>query len=164
MKTLKLLVLSILLVNLSACDGKKSNRKLQEAAEIHEEMMMQYDSIYHALLDKRKEINARIDELAGDQRSANESMLRSINKSLSILQGWEESVIGVPGYQFEHHHHGHDEEDGHHHHHGRDNDQLLKGMKDQEVLDMQKALNSRLNEVRVEISNLLETIKAYEQR
>ncbi len=161
------LILTLLVLSVSACGGKKENRQLKEAAKVHEEMMERYDSVYHALIDKRKEINERMDQLQGEKKSANESMLRSIKKSLDLLQSWEESVIGVPGFEFEYHHHHHHDEDGHdhhHHHHGRENDKLLRGMSDREVLAMQKALRTRLNEVSQEINILLETIKQYEGR
>lgn len=156
-------LLTLLLV---ACGGKKDNRLLKEAAGIHEETMQRYDSMYHALLDKQSEIEARIDGLSGDKKSANESMLRSIDKGLRILEGWEESVVGVPGYEFDYHQHAHGEGDGHDHHHHdqRDNDQILRGMNDKEVLALQKALKSRLAEVSQEINNLLDTIKLYEER
>lgn len=165
-KVLKWLSLALVVLSFAACDGKKGNRKLVEAAEVHQDMMSRYDSIYHALIEKREEINQRMGGLNTEQQSANESMLRSIDKSLNILQGWNESVVGVPGHEFEYHdHHDHaDHEDDHNHHHVRDNDNLLRGMSDEEVLDLQKALRTRLNEVSQEINTLLETIKMYEQR
>lgn len=149
-----------------ACDGKAGNRQLREAAAVHEEILATHDSIYHRLADKRDEINARIDGLPPDKKSANESMLRSIKKSMDILNTWEESLVGVPGYEFEHHHHhDHDHGDGHHHHHhGRENDKMLRGMSDKEILELQKALRSRLNEVKAEIDNLMDTIEMYERR
>lgn len=148
---------------IASCGGKSANRKLVEAAEIHKEMMARHDSIYHALIDKRKEINERFAELGAVDKSANESMLRSISKSLELLHGWEASVVGVPGFEFEYHHH-HAEGEEHNHDHGNKNDEILRGMSDQEVLDLQKALKGRLNEVAVEIYNLLDTIKMYEER
>lgn len=162
-KYLGIFLLTLLMVS---CGGKKDNRLLKEAAAIHEETMQRYDSLYHELLDKRAEIEGRIDGLYGDKKSANESMLRSIDKSLRILDGWEESVVGVPGYEFDYHHHNHGEGDGHEHHHHskRDNDQILRGMNDREVLALQKALKARLAEVSQEINNLLDTIKLYEAR
>lgn len=148
-----------------ACEGKSGNRQLREAAAVHEEILATHDSIYHRLVDKREEINARIDALPPDKRSANESMLRSIKKSMNILNSWEESLVGVPGYEFEHHH-DHDHGDGgdHHHHHERENDQMLRGMSDKEILELQKALRSRLKEVKAEIDNLMDTIEMYERR
>jgi hypothetical protein len=168
--TLKWMSLTLMAFALIACDGKKENRKLKEAAAVHEDMMTRYDSLYHVLSDKKIEINSRINQLTDDQRSANESMLRSIAKSFNILKGWEESVVGVPGYDFDFHQHHHGEADGHDHDHdhdhdhGRENDEILRGMSDQEVLDLQKALRNRFNEVSQEITTLLETIQMYEQR
>lgn len=169
LRALKWMTLCMLAFTMVACGGKGQNRKLVEAAEIHKDMMNRYDSLYHSLKDKEKEINARIESLGPEQKSANESMLRSIKKSVGILDGWEESVVGVPGYEFDYHDHSHgdgdhDHDHSHDHKHTRDNDELLRGMSDQEVLDLQKALNGRLKEVEVEIKNLLETIKMYEQR
>lgn len=155
-------VMAILMVAFVGCEGKAGNRQLKEAAAIHEEMLVKYDSIYHALIDKRKEINARMESLDTEKQSANKSMLRSIKKSIDILEGWEESLVGVPGYDFEHlHDHG---DEGHHHKHARENDDMLRGMSDKEVLELQKALRGRLNEVAVEIGNLMDTIKMYEKR
>lgn len=162
MKLTALAVLGLITLTFIGCEGKSGNRQLKEAAAIHEEILVKYDSIYHTLTDKQDEINARIESLDAEKKSANESMLRSIKKSIDILEGWEESLVGVPGYDFEHlHHHG---EDGHHHEHSRENDSMLRGMSDKEVLELQKALRERLNEVAVEIGNLMDTIKMYEKR
>lgn len=162
---LKWITLCLVAFTMVACGGKGQNRKLKEAASIHEDMMTRYDSLYHTLKDKEKEINARMESLNPEQQSANASMLRSIKKSVGIMEGWEESVVGVPGHKFEYHKHDHGDGDhDHDHRHTRANDELLRGMSDQEVLDLQKALNGRLKEVEVEIKNLLETIKMYEQR
>jgi hypothetical protein len=162
MKMTLLLAMALLTLGFAGCEGKSGNRQLKEAAAIHEEVLLKYDSIYHTLTDKREEINDRIGSLDAERRSANESMLRSIKKSLDILEGWEESLVGVPGYDFEQsHQHG---EEGHNHKHANENDAMLRGMSDKEVLELQKALRGRLNEVAVEIGNLMDTIKMYEKR
>lgn len=147
-------------IAIASCGGKGSNRKIMEAGEIHVSMMMKYDSVYHRLNDEKQRVSDALGtmDVSDKRRPAYESMLRSIDRGLSLIGGWESAVVGVPGVQTDiHHHHSSDHE---HHHH--DNDAILDNMTDQEILDLQKAYNTKLNEVVKEINTLLETIQQYD--
>ncbi len=151
----------VVVLSFAACGGKSENRKIKEAAAIHTTFMERYDSLYHTLLDEKKRIteNLAIAEADDTRRSAYESMLRSIDKSIGLLEGWEEAVVGVPGLELpEHHHHG----DGHQHH--DENDALMKSLTDQEILELQKAYATRLDDVIKEINTLLGAIKIYDSQ
>lgn len=158
MKRLMLKAMAILMMGtiLSACGGKGENRKLKEAATIHAAFMQQYDSTYSALQSEK----AKVEELlsttqpSNDNFKAYESMQRSIDKSLNLLKSWEEAVVGVPGMEHVH------VNAPHSHDHAKD--EIAANMSDAEILELQKAYQTRLNEVTKEINNLLDTIKMYQ--
>ncbi len=140
-----------------ACDsaGRGQNRILKEAADIHTETMARYDSIYAALEAEKVDVEAKIarTDSADERMKAYESMIRSIDKSMGLLDGWDEAVIGVPGLK---------ETDTSHHHHNHQNSEKLSEMSDKEILELQKAYRNRLNEVISQVNGLLTTIKMYE--
>jgi hypothetical protein len=151
--------LLIVLTLFASCNdsGRAKNRKLQEAAKIHEDIMTRHDSIYSKLLREKERVSEVLEEgnLSSDKQGAYESMIRSIDKSFRILGTWEESVVGVPG--FEHHHGEHT-----HHDHDHASDEILDGMSDEEILELQKAYQTRLSDVIEQIEGLLTTIEMYE--
>ena len=151
---------SLLLLAISltwfACDsGRGQNRILKEAAEIHTETMARYDSVYAALEAEKADVEAKIARTAStDERmKAYDSMIRSIDKSMRLLNGWDEAVIGVPGLK---------ETDTTHHHHDHQDHAKLSELSDKEILELQKAYRTRLNDVITQVNGLLTTIKMYE--
>jgi hypothetical protein len=152
------LIALVLILSFAACGGKSENRKIIEAAAIHTTFMDRYDSLYHILHDEKVRISENLSAVdqSDPRRSAYESMLRSIDRSIGLLEGWEEAVVGVPGLERPHHHHG----EGHKH--NQDNDALMKSLSDQEILDLQKAYATRLDDVIKEINTLLGAIKIYD--
>lgn len=139
-----------------ACDsGRGQNRVLREAAQIHTETMARYDSVYAALEAEKTEVEAKIarTDPTDERMKAYESMIRSIDKSMRLLDGWDEAVIGVPGLK---------ESNTAHHHHNHQDDAKLSELSDKEILKLQKAYRTRLNEVITQVNGLLTTIEMYE--
>jgi hypothetical protein len=154
------MILSLGLMVLTSCgdSGRGQNRTIKQAAAIHEEILTRHDSIYSALEREKKRINEQLSSgtLNTDKKSAYESMIRSIDKSFRILGTWEESVVGVPGFEHAHEEHGH-------HSHDHLKEEIAKGMSDKEILELQQALQGRLEEVSSQINGLLTTIEMYDQ-
>jgi hypothetical protein len=156
-----IIILSLGLVVMASCgdSARGDNRTIKEAATIHEEILTRHDSIYSALTKEKKRISAELE--AGisrkDKKSAYESMIRSIDKSFRALSSWEESVVAVPGFEHKH--------TGEHHHHSHDpmKEEIAASMSDKEILELQRALRSRLGEVSTQIRGLLLTIESYDQ-
>ncbi len=155
-----IMILSLGLMVLTSCgdSGRGQNRTIKQAAAIHEEILTRHDSIYSALEREKKRINEQLSSgtLNTDKKSAYESMIRSIDKSFRILGTWEESVVGVPGFEHAHEEHGH-------HSHDHLKEEIAKGMSDKEILELQQALQGRLEEVSSQINGLLTTIEMYDQ-
>lgn len=155
-----IMILSLGLMVLTSCgdSGRGQNRTIKQAAAIHEEILTRHDSIYSALEREKKRINEQLSSgtLNADKKSAYESMIRSIDKSFRILGTWEESVVGVPGFEHAHEEHGH-------HSHDHLKEEIAKGMSDKEILELQQALQGRLEEVSSQINGLLTTIEMYDQ-
>lgn len=155
-----IIILSLGLTMMVSCSdsGRGQNRTIKQAAAIHEDIMTRHDSIYSALTKVKKRVNAELE--AGipnkDKKSAYQSMLRSIDKSFRILNSWEESVVTVPGYE-----HKHDGE--HNHSHDPLKEEIAAGMSDKEILQLQQALQERLEEIVPQIKGLLTTIEMYDQ-
>jgi ABC-type nickel/cobalt efflux system permease component RcnA len=160
MRIIGLLIIGLTVLMSCGETGRSQNRAIQEAAAIHEEIMTRHDSIYDALLTKKDRIREKLDteKPQGEMKTSYEAMIRSIDKSFRILETWEESVVGVPGFE-----HDHGEGDHHHHHHhDHMKEDILKDMSDKEILELQKALKVRLDEVAKEIRGLLTTIDMYD--
>ncbi|MEM9051725.1 MAG: hypothetical protein AAGC47_06700 [Bacteroidota bacterium] len=140
--------------------GREQNRTIKKAAAIHEEILERYDSLYSALKAEDERIVAELEAGISNtkRKSAYESMKRSIDKSFRLLATWEESVVAVPGVE---HHHDHDGE--HHHSHDHMKEDIAESMSDKEILELQRALQVRLNEVATGIRGLLNTIEMYDQ-
>lgn len=160
MRISSLLIIIILILSGCGKTGRSQNRSIKEAAKIHEEIMTRHDSIYSALNTEKERITTKIGTVTGnpEREKVYNAMLRSIDKSFRILGTWEESVVGVPGYEHKH------EEGEHHHHHHHDHmkEDIVNEMSDKEILEIQKALKTRLDEVAKEIRGLLTTIEMYE--
>jgi len=158
---MRLIIVVILgIIVIASCDnsGREQNRTIKEAAAIHEEILVRYDSLFEALSSENERINDALKTGISNpkRKSAYESMKRSIEKSFRLLASWEESLVSVPGV--EHHHH-----DGHHHHHDHSKDNIVASMSDKEILELQLALKTRLDEVATGIRGLLTTIEMYDQ-
>jgi hypothetical protein len=154
------MVIFVSVIVIASCADRSQNRKIQEAAEVHIRVMERHDTLY-AKLEREK---GRIEKLLAEERREDrvkvyESMLRSIKKGFRLLESWDESVVGVPGMEREHHHHeGH----SHDHSHDHNSDKILSQMSDQEILDLQKAYELKLDEVSNKIHEMLTTIKMYD--
>jgi len=156
-----LLILSLgMMMAMTGCDNSDGgqNSTVKKAGAIHEEIMTRHDSIYSALEKEKARIEGQLNAGISNakKKSAYQSMLRSIDKSFRILNSWEESVVGVPGFEHAHDHHGH-------HSHDHLKEEIAKGMSDREILQLQQALKERLEEVSTQINGLLTTIEMYDK-
>jgi len=158
-KTLIFTAMALMLLASCGETGRGQNRSVKEAAQIHEEIMTRHDSIYNALENEKNRITSKMSTYRGNEEKEKiyNAMLRSIDKSFRILGTWEESVVGVPGFE-----HKHEDGDHHHHHHDHMKEDIVNEMSDKEILELQRALKTRLDEVSKEIRGLLTTIEMYE--
>src|SRR5690554_6989279 len=142
-----LLIISMAFMSFS-CGNRGENRKLVEAASIHDRMIAKHDSIYIMLEEQKRRVDAKLSKLSetDPDRIAYESMNRSIERSYKLLESWREGLAEVPNYS-------RDAENG--------NDKNAKGMSDQKILDLQKAYNTRLDEVGRKINELITTMEMY---
>lgn len=150
--------ISVMMIMSCGDSGRGQNRTIKEAATIHNKMMTRHDSIFTALKKEKERINQQLESGISnkDKKSAYESMIRSIDKSFRILGSWEESVVTVPGTE-----HKHGENCNHDHDHHKED--LAKNLSDKELLQLQEALQERLEEVATQIKGLLTTIEMYDQ-
>lgn len=141
------LIFSMVFVTFS-CGSRSDNRKLVEAAAIHDKMITKHDSIYNMLEEQEKRVAAKLSRLSAQDpdRVAYESMNRSIHRSYKLLESWKEGLDEVPNYS-------RNPENG--------NNKNSKGISDQKILDLQKAYNTRLDEVGRKINELITTMDMY---
>jgi uncharacterized protein len=141
-----------------ACIDRSQNRKLVEAAEIHRDMMAQHDSIYTMLKERENELMQKMKQVGDTDPNyeAYKSMMRSIAKGQRLLKSWREGVVGVPGME-----HEHNEDVPHSHDH--QNDEKLKSMSDQEILELQEAYSTRLDQLSTKIDELYTTMDMFSQ-
>ncbi|NEN25078.1 hypothetical protein G3O08_16380 [Cryomorpha ignava] len=155
-KHFKILSLLGLVLLLAACGGRNENRKMVEASAIHEQILDKHDSIYSVLQEQEQRVEKKLGKLSANDpdRVAYESMMRSINRSYNLLASWMEGVADFPGSK---HIHNSDSP----HKHDPEKERTMKGMSDQEILDLQKAYKTRLDEVGLKIKELITTMDMY---
>lgn len=155
-KRFKLLSLLGLVLLITACGGRSENRKMVEAAAIHEQILNKHDSIYNQLEIQEERVEKKLAKLSANDpdRVAYESMKRSIDRSYKLLQSWMDGVADFPGSK-----HVHDSNAPHKH--DPEKERTLKGMSDQEILELQKAYKARLDEVGLKIKELITTMDMY---
>lgn len=139
-----------------SCGGRSENRKLVEAAAIHEKILDKHDSIYNALTVQKERVDKKLSQLSDSDpdRPAYESMNRSIERSYKLLNSWMEGVVGVPGVEHKH-------KEGAPHTHDADKERTMEGLSDQEILELQQAYKTRLDEVGSKIKELITTMDMY---
>ena len=140
----------------TACGGRSENRKMVEAAAIHEEILSKHDTIFVELQEQEKKVERKLINLSDNDpdRVAYESMKRSIDRSYKLLSTWMEGVAEFPGTT-----HVHDSNSPHKHDPAME--RTMEGMSDQEILELQKAYKTRLDEVGLKIKELITTIDMY---
>ena len=155
-KSFRILTLLSLVLILAACGGRSENRKMVEAAEIHEQILVKHDSIYSDLQQQEKRVESKLGKLSATDpdRVAYESMERSIERSYKLLESWMDGVADFPGAK-----HVHNSDSPHKH--DPEKERIMKGMSDQEILDLQKAYKTRLDEVGLKIKELITTMDMY---
>lgn len=133
---------------LAQCMTRAENVKVKEAAAIHQAMMAQYDSL-RAVLEARKErVQAKLDEV-GDAHvdyPAYKSMYSSLNRGQELLDSWRASVVAVPGVDTQA---------------GAAADAEATQLSDAELLELQQALDAKLDEVGGKIDELVVTMDMY---
>lgn len=141
------LILSMVFITFS-CGDRGENRKLVEAASIHDKMIIKHDSIYSMLEEQEKRVESKLSRLSAKDpdRVAYESMERSINRSYKLLDSWKEGLAEIPNYS-------QDTEN--------QNNTNTKGISDQKILELQKAYSTRLDEVGRKINELITTMDMY---
>lgn len=151
-KLFSLLMLSIVITSLYSCGGRSKNQKIVEAQKIHATMLTRYDSIYSTLQDQEKRVEKKLNALSPNNpdRAAYLSMQRSIHKSYDLLQNWKQGITDVPGFSQD----------------GAKKTQTPGGinpdkMSDQEILDLQKAYDEKLDQIGRKVRELMTTMDMY---
>lgn len=139
------LVLSFLFLSLS-CGDRSQNRLIVEASAIHDRMITKHDSLYSMLEKQEKRVDEILTEMpeSNPDRVAYESMDRSIQRSYKLLESWREALEDEPSPS---------------NYSGKGENS--KKRSDKEILDIQKAYSTRLDEVGVKINELVTTMEMY---
>ena len=139
---------------LTSCHDRSQDVQIKKAAAIHLKSAAKHDSIKTVVLETRKMVEEKLskEEIAANQQSY-KAMIRSLDKSLYLLETWEEDLVGVPGLEHDHADHKHDHQ----------NDDILDDMSDSEILELQKAYSDRMDQIEDKITEVIVTIQLYSQ-
>jgi len=144
-------------VALFSCSSDRSEDvQIKKAAEIHLKAVAKSDSIMKILKSQKKHVQNQLktETINANVQSYN-AMLKSIDRSMSLLKDWNRDVVGVPGLEHEHNHE-------HDHSHNHDDD-MLDDLSDREILELQKAYSEHLDKIEDKISEVITTIELYSQ-
>ncbi len=133
--------------------GRSQNRKIQEAKSIHLAATARFDSVYSILETKKAEIEDKIERTSPDDErmEAYQAMMRGLEKSTNLLDGWGEAVPGIPGM-----------DDNGSKYFDPEGNMDLSELSDEKILELQTSYSTRLNDVIQEVNGLLTTIDMYE--
>jgi len=149
-----ILVFALALTVVSCSSDRSKNLQIQKAADIHLKAVAKSDSIMKILVRQKKQVQKSLEsETIPSNVKSYKAMLKSLNKSITLLNDWNNDVAGVPGLEHEHDH-------SHDHNHDED---ILDDMSDREILELQKAYSEHLDKIEDKISEVITTIELYSQ-
>jgi len=158
-KSLVVVLVGMLLI-VSCSSDRTKNVQIKKAAEIHLKAIAKHDSIMDILVRQKKQVeNSLESETMSSNIQSYKAMLKSLEKSMALLNEWDNNLVGVPGLKDEHEH-GHNHSHDHTHHHNED---ILDDMSDREILELQKAYSEHLDKIEDKISEVITTIELYSQ-
>ena len=149
MKDHKIIRLFILALMFGACSSKNSDDPiLKEAFQYHQMAVAIHDTVITKLHSLEDVVKAS---------SKQDSVGLVIGKQLEIIQQdfkrWDESLVGVPGFEPDHDHsHDHDHDHDHSHDHSKD---YLKEMSSEQILELQKGLKTEIMRIHDMLDSLL---------
>lgn len=116
----------------------------QTKQEPDEDLKKAFD-VHNESVEIRKKVDVQINELRGNQDptfiATNQGQLDSIYQ---LVEGWDEQMIEVPGFEHAHDHSDHDHDHHHHHHHDHMEDLDLTPA---EHLEIQQHLNKEITSI-----------------
>lgn len=147
------LIASTLIV-VSCSSDRTQDVQIKKAAEIHKKAIAKHDSIMAILKKQKKQVERNLEtETIESNIQSYKAMLKSIDKSMVLLNEWDDELIGVPGVE---HDHGHDHDHSH-------QDDILDDLSDKEILEIQVAYSEHLDKIEDKISEVITTIELYSQ-
>lgn len=161
--TISAIALVLSLISCESAEKKAEKAQLKEAAAIHNQAIGIHNEVmplFKEVETQKARINSRLSEL-GKAAKKDEAELAAYKHAFEALgsaemhmREWMEALVEVPGNE-EHHHHEHGEGHDHHHEHGAE-PQLTA----QQMLDVQKAALSSINDIKKETNEALTAARA----
>lgn len=138
-----------MVASLLACHDHEESATIKEAVEVHKNIRLLCGDLEKGIDEQMKTIELQLNQGAEQADSLTAVQLAKVNTELNKLHedlaDWKTNLVEVPGHCF------HAEGEPHEHH-----DQAhLKGLSDQEILEIQNELEQELKA----IANQLDTIK-----
>jgi len=148
-------IAGVFLLSLASCSSDRSKDvQIQKAAEIHMKAVAKSDSIMAILEEQKAQVERNLEtESIPSNIQSYKAMLKSIDKSMTLLNDWNNDLVGVPGLEHDHDH-------GHNHSHDED---MLDDLSDKEILEIQIAYSEHLDKIEDKISEVITTIELYSQ-
>ena len=148
--TRSLFVVSILLF-FSACGSGPTNQAQQQAVEIHNKLVADYDALYQNVEEKIAVIKAEEQTVDGaEAKSAYASMIRGLDKALVSLDQWKSNLTEVEG--------------GNNFTKGTTTLRSNEGISDRDNLQIQQDMKRRFKEIKDQIEELFTTIDQYKKQ
>ena len=155
---------------LASCGGgsQTPSAARQQAEAVHEEMIATSASLHDAIATTLARLEPAIEAMmaAGDTSSAMDlARLESRVSELDVrFHDWSATMVEIPGHAHSHGHaHGHDDDHDHGHDHGHDDGHdhghdhhdhaagpSLEGLSDDQILEIQLALQTELSKLMAE--------------
>lgn len=133
----------VLFVAMASCKDKVDSPEIQQALVVQEEFMqlagMVEDRIENELDEQKAALTVALEEGDSLAQAKMQVAVSLYENQKEAYQQWKSGVVEIPG----HHHH----EPGEPCQHDHSQDQILEKMSDGEILEIQKELKAKLDEI-----------------
>ncbi|MGB0423120.1 MAG: hypothetical protein ACPGED_02300 [Flavobacteriales bacterium] len=133
---------------LVSCHDHEESPTLKQAVEVHKNIRQLCGDLEEGLDQQMNEIEKKMSDTSAQADSLTAVQLAKMNSELENLHGdlqtWKDNLVEVPGHCF------HEEGEPHEHH-----DQAhLKGLSDEEILEIQQELETQLKAISDQLNDL----------
>ncbi|MCB0762317.1 MAG: hypothetical protein KDC12_12395 [Flavobacteriales bacterium] len=143
----KILFSAAVAIALIACNGHEESPQIQEAVSIHENMRATYVELDSIMQVRHQQYLVFTEMVSQSGDTATQGALDNARDIILKLRGdlkdWNDELVEVPGHCF------HKEGEAHSHDHAEE--QRLAGMTDDQILEIQKELKTKLDAIEKQV-------------
>ena len=136
--------LLVLIIFFGCSNSSQENALLEKSMEQHEAAL----GVSKQVMEKITSLENQLESLAEVERLALEDTIQNLR---SAWDGWESTIVEVPGHE-DHHHHDHDHDHDHDH-------EAAPDLTPEMILEIQEDINRRINKLNERVQLVVESLE-----